>query len=122
MACHPIWLLARGAVTLRLHFPHGAGSLALSDEARSVESPSKQGGAGPGRQPRGGEHLTWTSALQGLCFHDVREAELTGPQIQEAAAPALHLGLEAAPPMEVSIPLSSSPGFLGPSWTHSPPG
>lgn len=34
----------------------------------------------------GGERLAWTAALHGLCFHDVREAELRVPQIQEATA------------------------------------
>lgn len=48
----PHWLLVWGAVTLRLGFPGGARSLAVSDEVHSVERPSKRGGTGPGRQPQ----------------------------------------------------------------------
>lgn len=87
---HPRWLLVWGAVTLRLGSPGGARSLAISAEAHSVERSSKPGGTGPSRQPQrqetGGERLAWTAALHGLCFHDVREAELRVPQIQEATA------------------------------------
>lgn len=90
--CHPRWLLVWGAVTLRLDCPQTDGrarSLAVSLK-HSVENPSKLG-RHRARQAAtetetGGGRLAWTAALHGLCFHDVREAELRVPQIREATA------------------------------------
>lgn len=51
----------------------------------------------PASLDREGAGFGWDLRLQreGSCFHDVREAELTLPQIQEGSSPWLQLPISA---------------------------
>lgn len=80
--------LAAGAVTLKLGFPQGTEHLVKEFIQLGGETP-EQARAAVGQAAAGPGGSIWLGPLpsKGFCFHDVREAELTLPQIEGGSSP-----------------------------------